>query len=95
MMTMLTAGLFAAAFCLAITAIAESCHRYGQAALSLRQQLAACDPVREVRFVTITTHVRQAHVRQESAEVWRPGFRLLAAQMQAHRSRRPILRAAA
>ncbi len=86
MLSLLIAGLFAAAFCLAIAAIAEGWQCYGQAALALRQQLAACDPLRELRFVTITTHVRQ-----ETAEVWRLGFRPLAGQTQTHRPPRLIL----
>ena len=71
--------LFAAAACLALGAIAASWLAYGGEALSLRHQLAACDPVRELRFATMTTHVRV-----EAAQVWRPGFSPLA-----ERRRRP------
>jgi hypothetical protein len=77
--------LFAAAACLALGAIAASWHDYGPAALSLRQQLAECDPVRELRFVRITTLVRV-----DNAEVWRPGFRPLASLPR--RQGRPQLR---
>ena len=76
---------------LALGTMAATWRSYAACALSLRQQLASCDVVQELRFVTITTQVRT-----ESPEVWRPGFRPLAAQMQAHRSHcRPALRAAA
>ncbi len=81
MMSALASILFVAALCLALGAIAATWSAYGAEVLSLRQQLAACDGVRELRFVTITTLVRQ-----EGADLWRPGFRPLAAQIQARRS---------
>ena len=89
MLSLLIASLFAAAFCVAIASIADSWHCYGQAALALRQQLSSDDPARELRFVTVTTHVHQ-----EAAEVWRPGFRSLAGQKQIQRPRRSIPRSA-
>ena len=91
MMSALVSILFAAALCLALAAMAATWRAYGAEVLSLRQQFAACDGLRELRFVTITTQVRQ-----ESAEVWRAGFRPLAAQIQPRRAHyRPALRAAA
>jgi hypothetical protein len=91
MMSALVSILFAATLCLALGAIVATWRSYGTDVLSLHQQLAACDGLRELRFVTITTQVRQ-----ESADLWRPGFRPLAAQIQARRSQhRPELRAAA
>ena len=80
MMSVFVSLLFAAALCLALGAMAVTWHAYGADVLSLRQQLAACDPVRELQFVTITTLVRV-----EVEDLWRPGFRPLAAQMQARR----------
>ena len=78
--------LFAAALCLALGAIVTTWRAYGSEVLSLRQQLAACDPTRELRFVTFTTLVRV-----EGAEMWRPGFRPLAAQTQTRRAQvRPV-----
>ena len=77
--------LFAAAACLALGTIAATWRNYGPAALSLRQQLAQCDPARELRFVRITTLVQLDH-----AEIWRPGFRPLASQPRRHG--RPQLR---
>ena len=87
MIATLVTMLFAAAACLALGTIAASWRTFGPAALSLRQQLAQCDPVRELRFVRITTLVQM-----ESAEVWRPGFRPLTSQPRPHR--RPQLRQA-
>ena len=87
MIATLVSLLFAAAACLALGAIAASWRAYGPAALSLRQQLAECDPARELRFVRITTLVRLAN-----SEVWRPGFRPLASLPRRHR--RPQLRQA-
>lgn len=81
MMSAIVSILFVAAFCLALGAMSATWRAYGAEVLSLRQQLAACDPARELRFVTITTLVRQ-----DGAETWRPGFRPLAGQMQARRS---------
>jgi hypothetical protein len=80
MMSAFVSLLFAAAICLALAAIASSWRTYGAQVLSLRQQLAACDSVRELRFVTVTTMVRL-----EGDDLWRPGFRPLAAQMQVRR----------
>ena len=80
----LVSMLFAAAACLALGAIAVSWRSYGAAALSLRQQLAACDPLRELRFVTVTPLVRC-----ESAQVWRPGFSAMTSRTQ--RPPRPVL----
>ena len=85
MIATLVSLLFAAAACLALGAMAASWRAYGATALSLRQQLALCDPVRELRFVRITTLVQM-----ENSEVWRPGFRPLASQPRRHR--RPQLR---
>ena len=91
MMSALISILFAAALSLALRAIATTWRTYGAEVLSLRQQLAACDSVQELRFVAITTLVRQ-----EGEEVWRPGFRPQAAQVQARRSHyQPAMRAAA
>jgi hypothetical protein len=95
MMSALISILFVTAFCLALGALAATWSAYGTEVLALRQQLAACDRVRELRFVTVTTLVRQ-----EGEDLWRPGFRPLAAQIQARRSpqarvRRPQLRHAA
>lgn len=89
MMSLLTSGLFAAGFFLAIAVMAASWRAYGAEVLSLRQQLAECVSVRELRFVKITTHVRV-----ETAEVWRPGIRPLASR-QFRPNLRPSLRAAA
>ena len=80
MMSALVSILFVAAFCLALGAMSATWRAYGAEVLSLRQQLAACDPARELRFVTITTLVRR-----EGEDLWRPGFRPLAAQMQVSR----------
>jgi hypothetical protein len=91
MMSALIPVLFSAAVCLALASIAVTWLAYGASALGLRQQLADCNSIQELRFVTITTLVRQ-----ENAEVWRPGFRPMAAQIQTRRPRyRPALRAAA
>ena len=92
MMSALISLLFAVAVCLTLVAIATTLRTYGTETLSLRRQVAACDPVRELRFVKITTMVRQ-----DGPEFWRPGFRPLAVQMQARRAqfrqnRRPELR---
>ena len=92
MMSAFVSILFVGAFCLAMAAIATTWRAYGTELLTLRQQRAACDPVRELRFVTITTLVRL-----EGADLWRPGFRPLAAQIHARRGqyrqvRQPELR---
>ena len=91
MIAALVSLLFAAAACFALGAIAATWRTYGAEALSLRQQLAACDPSRELRFVRITTLVQV-----DGAEVWRPGFRPLAGLPRRHAcpQRRPALRAA-
>ena len=81
MMSALVSILFVAALSLAMGAIVTTWHAYGAEVLSLRQQLAACDGRRELLFVTIITLVLP-----EGADLWRPGFRPLAAQMQARRS---------
>ena len=91
MMSALVSILFVAALVLALGAIATTLRAYGSEVLSLRQQFAACDPVRELRFVMITTLVRN-----ERADVWRPGFRPLVAQIQPRRAQnRPALLVAA
>ena len=81
MMSALVVFLFVAASCLALGAMASTWRAYGAEVLSLRQQLASCDRSRQLRFVTITTLVRQ-----EGEDLWRPGFRPMAAQMQVRRS---------
>lgn len=91
MIAALVSLLFASAACLALGAIAATWRIYGAEALTLGQQLAACDPTRELRFVRITTLVQV-----EDSELWRPGFRPLASLPRRH-SRpqlRPALRAA-
>jgi hypothetical protein len=91
MMSVLIPILFSAAVCLALVTIAATWSAYGPSALMLRQQLADCNSIQELRFLTITTLVRQ-----ETADVWRPGFRPLAAQIQTRRPHyRSALRAAA
>ena len=85
MIATLASLLFAAAACLALGAMAASWRAYGAEVLSLRDQLAACDPVRELRFVRITTLVQM-----DNAEVWRPCFRPLASLPRRHG--RPQLR---
>ena len=90
MFAILASTLFAAAGCLALGAIAVSWQRYGTAALALRQQLAACDTGREMRFVVMTTQLRC-----EIAQAWRPGFRPLATGRMAQPPLRPALHAAA
>jgi hypothetical protein len=95
MISALVSLLFVAAVCLALGTIASTWRAYGAEVMSLRQQLAGCDGLRELRFVKITTLVRV-----EVPEVWCPGFRPLGAQMSARRSqsglnRRQELRRAA
>ena len=91
MMSTLVSILFVAALCMALGTMAATLRAYGAEVLSLPQHVAACDPVRELRFVTITTLVRQ-----EGAEMWRPGFRPLAAQIRPRRAQnRPALLVAA
>ena len=86
MMSAFSSLLFVAAAFVAFGAMATAWRAYGAEVLALRQQLANCDPISEVRFVTITTLVRQ-----EGVDLWRPGFRPLAAQIQARRSQyRPV-----
>ena len=92
MMSALFSLLFAAAACLALGAMVATWRAYGAEVLSLHRQLAACDRVREMRFVTITTLVRL-----DGSDVWRPGFRPLAARTQTRHSyvclnRQPELR---
>lgn len=85
MFAAIAAMLFPAAAVFAAAAIALSWLRYGPIVRALRGELAACETRRELRFVVVTTEVRQAAAR-------RPGFRPLAAEPM---GRRPALRAAA
>ena len=91
MFAAIAAMLPPAAALFALAAIALSWLRYAPLIRSLRDELAACETTREMRFVVVTTQVRC-----EADQVWRPGFRPLAAGLQTHRSpRRPALRVAA
>lgn len=91
MIAAVAAMLPAAAGVFAVAAIVLSWLRYGPHVRALRDELAACETVREMRFVVVTTQVRC-----ETDEVWRPGFRPLAAGRPAYcLPRRPALRAAA
>ncbi len=81
-----------AAALFALAAITLSCLRYGPLALALRDELADCETTRELRYVVVTTRVES-----EATEVWRPGFRPLAAARQTPRRlpRHPAWRDAA
>lgn len=74
MYAILASTLFIAAGLLAIAAIAWSWLRYGPAAVALRRELAACTRQREMRYVVVTTQVRRAPVRVQSAAA-RPQLR--------------------
>ena len=92
MFAAIAAMLPPAAALFAVAAIALSWRRYGPLALALRDELAACETTRELRFVVVTTKVES-----ETGEARRPGLRPLAAgRPAAHRlPRRPVLRVAA
>jgi hypothetical protein len=89
MLATVVAMLFPAAAVFAACAIGLSWLRYGP--LALRDELAACEATRELRYVVVTTRVES-----ETVEVWRPGFRPLAAARSIPRApRHPSWRAAA
>ena len=95
MFATIAAMLFPAAATFAGAAIALSWLRYGPLVRALRDELAACETTRELRYLVVTTKVES-----EAGEVWRPGFRPLAAGRRMPRpqhlgQRRPALRAAA
>jgi hypothetical protein len=91
MLATVVAMLFPAAAVFAACAIGLSWLRYGPLALALRDELAACEATRELRYVVVTTRVES-----ETVEVWRPGFRPLAAARSIPRApRHPSWRAAA
>ncbi|MEO6718478.1 MAG: hypothetical protein ABIM50_14685 [Novosphingobium sp.] len=86
MMSAFASFVFVTALCIALGAMAATWRTYAADFTALRQKLAASNPVLELRFLTITTTVRQ----EDSVE-WRPGFTPLAAQIQARRSQyRPV-----
>lgn len=68
MIAFLLSALFAASGFLAVAVIGASWRRYGAAVHSLRSELAACEPSREVRV-----RVSEVQVRS-SATVLRPRF---------------------
>lgn len=59
MIATLLSALFAASAVLAITAIVDSWRRHGSAMLALRGELKACRQSRELRYVLVTTEVRE------------------------------------
>ena len=91
MFAIIVAMLFPAASVFAACAIGLSWLRYWPLVLALREELAACETERLLRYLVVTTQVES-----ETAEVWRPGFRPLAAGRSIPQvPRRPFLRAAA
>ncbi len=91
MFATIAAMLFPAAALFAAAAITLSWLHYAPLVRGLRDELAACETTRELRFIAVTTLVRY-----DAPDVWRPGFRPLAAERMSARSpRRPVLLAAA
>lgn len=63
MIATLLSALFAASALLAVTAIVDSWRRHGAAMLALRGELKACRRSRDLRYVLVTTEVREVGPR--------------------------------